>query len=73
VYLPSDKKTVKGTDKLIDLSKSKMLKAFNFTTLHFDDPGITKADNLDYNNYFNKIFDPAAGTSKDLIKLYMVY
>ncbi len=73
INLPVGKKTLKGTDKIIDLSKSKTLAGFDFSTVHFDGVSLSKADEYDYVGYYTHIFSVDAYTSTNPIKLFMQY
>ena len=71
--LPTGKTSLKGTGKLGDLKKSKLLNTFDFSAVKATGIGLTKADSYDFYNYLNIIFDANAKTSPQKILNYMTY
>jgi hypothetical protein len=71
VLLPSDKTTLNGTGKLVDLKKSKLLKTFDFSSVVPMAVELTKADDYNYYDYLNIIFDPKASNSPQKIMKWM--
>jgi len=73
VLLPSTKTNLKGTNKLVDLKKSKLLKTFDFSSVQLLGVQLTKADNYSYYDYLNIIFDSKAANSPQKIMSWMDY
>lgn len=73
IHLPVNKKNLKGISEIIDLSKSKLLKTFDFTPVKFTGASLYKGDDLDYSAYFNKVFDKPDPKTYDPIKQLMYY
>ena len=65
IHLPSEKNTFNGTDKIIDLSQSILLKAMDFSKIQPGELHIENGDNMTYVDYYNFIFaSDAAGKNR---------
>jgi len=73
ILLPPGKTSFNGTDKLIDLQKAQLLKSFDFTTVKPAYVNLIKADNYNYYDYLDILFDPNAKSSIQKIKKYMQF
>jgi hypothetical protein len=73
VLLPANKTSLKGTGKLVDLKKSKLLKTFDFSSVVPMAVQLTKADDYNYYDYLNIIFDPNASGAPQKIMKWMDY
>ncbi len=73
ISLPAEKTNLKGTTKLIDLNKTKLLKDIKLSPFKSKFIGFTKADNYSLNEFHNIIMDPLQSQSILKVKNYMVY
>lgn len=73
ILLPSNKTRLKGSNQIVDLKKSKLLSAFDFSAVKLTGVELTKADNYSYYDYLNIIFDPNAATSPQKVMNWMNY